>query len=270
MANNNPVFNPVAPYGYLLPNVYLFMADIANPDLLVGPRFVSTSSAFMRRSASHLADLDGLLAPQNGKLYRLEPPSMFSFYIADMPRPTDPVKRVWYADDLTVWASGIIIPDLEASLNNYLEEITAYLKDNSLLNSAQSLQSRCSLQIHTKPSPILVYSWRIHACRWLSSNRYWSSRPPIRPLLIIQQAQPLCIRERVSSRNNILKALASTSWGQQMQTLLMTYKAIGRSIINHTAPVWESKPTRHQLQKNPIYTKRDSEDRHWLSQDVQY
>ena len=24
-----------APYGYLLPNMYLFMADIANPDLFV-------------------------------------------------------------------------------------------------------------------------------------------------------------------------------------------------------------------------------------------
>ena len=30
-----PVFNPVTPYGYLLPNVHLFMADIANPDLFV-------------------------------------------------------------------------------------------------------------------------------------------------------------------------------------------------------------------------------------------
>ena len=29
------MFNPVAPYGYLLPNVYLFMADIENPDLSV-------------------------------------------------------------------------------------------------------------------------------------------------------------------------------------------------------------------------------------------
>ena len=31
----HPVFNPVAPYGYLLPIVYLFMANIANPDLFV-------------------------------------------------------------------------------------------------------------------------------------------------------------------------------------------------------------------------------------------
>ena len=29
----HPVSNPVAPYGYLLPNMYLFIADITNPDL---------------------------------------------------------------------------------------------------------------------------------------------------------------------------------------------------------------------------------------------
>ena len=27
-----PVFNPVTPYGYLLPNMYLFIADITNQD----------------------------------------------------------------------------------------------------------------------------------------------------------------------------------------------------------------------------------------------
>ena len=53
-----------------------------------------------------------------------------------MPRPTEPVKRVCYVDDLTVWATGVKIPDLEDSINSYLEEIIAYLKDNSLLISA--------------------------------------------------------------------------------------------------------------------------------------
>ena len=53
-----------------------------------------------------------------------------------MPIPTDPVKQVCYADDLTVWASGVNIPDLEVSINNYLEEITAYLKEFFLLISA--------------------------------------------------------------------------------------------------------------------------------------
>ena len=31
----HPVFNPVAPYGHLLSDMYLFRADIINPDFLV-------------------------------------------------------------------------------------------------------------------------------------------------------------------------------------------------------------------------------------------
>ena len=73
--------------------------------------------------------------PQGSKLS----PSLFSFYIADMPMSTEPVKQVCYADDLTVLATGVNIPDMEDSLNSYLEEITAYIKDNSLLISALKL-----------------------------------------------------------------------------------------------------------------------------------
>ena len=62
--------------------------------------------------------------------------SVFSFYIADIARPTSPVKRVYYADELIVWAIGVNIPDLEVSLNGNLEEMTEYLKDNSLLISS--------------------------------------------------------------------------------------------------------------------------------------
>ena len=31
----HPVFNPVAPYGYLLSNMYLFIADITHPDSFI-------------------------------------------------------------------------------------------------------------------------------------------------------------------------------------------------------------------------------------------
>ena len=70
--------------------------------------------------------------PQGSKLS----PSLFSFYIADISRPTESVKRVCYADDITVWATGVKIPDLEDSVNSYIEEIIAYLKHTSLLISA--------------------------------------------------------------------------------------------------------------------------------------
>ena len=56
------VFNPVAPYGYLLSDMYLFMADIQIQTCLfkvVGPGLVSTSPAFVSSSASHLAGPHG-------------------------------------------------------------------------------------------------------------------------------------------------------------------------------------------------------------------
>ena len=106
--------------------------------------------------------------PQGSKLS----PSLFSFYIAYMPIPTEPVKRVCYADDLTVWPSGVNLPDLEVSINNYLEEITAYLKDNSLLISVFSHVAHPG---HTKPRSILEYLSRIHTCHWLNAQGYWGS-----------------------------------------------------------------------------------------------
>ena len=70
--------------------------------------------------------------PEGSKLS----PSLFNYYIADMPMPTPPVKMVCYADDITVWASGPKIPQLESMINSYLRDVGIYLKENSLLISA--------------------------------------------------------------------------------------------------------------------------------------
>ena len=54
----HPVFNPVAPYRYLLPNLYLSVADIANPDL-----FACGSRTWISLDiASHPAGPHGRLA----------------------------------------------------------------------------------------------------------------------------------------------------------------------------------------------------------------
>ena len=70
--------------------------------------------------------------PQGSKMS----PTLFSFYLADMPRPTEPVKRICYADDITIWASGVKIPELEQKINGYLTEMSCFLRDDSLLISA--------------------------------------------------------------------------------------------------------------------------------------
>ena len=66
----HPVFNPVAPYGYLLSDMYLFMAETQIQTCLfkvVGPGLVSTSPAFVSSSASHPAGPLGRHAQENGK-----------------------------------------------------------------------------------------------------------------------------------------------------------------------------------------------------------
>jgi hypothetical protein len=57
---------------------------------------------------------------------------------------------------------------------------------------------------------------------------------------------------KASKRNNILKALSSTSWGQQKETLIMTYKAICRPVLEYAAPVWETRITPSQRKQIQI------------------
>ena len=184
-----------------------------------------------------------------------------------MPRPTEPVKRVCYADDLTVWATGVKVPDLEESINSYREEISAYLKVNSLLISAPkspvTLFSPDPHPAKTNPGILIEYSQLplvqcpkilgVYLDTSLSFNKHSGY-----------------VAERVSNRNNIIKALAGTSWGQQKENT--TDDLQGSWEIDHQlcCTCLEYKPTRHKLQKHPIYTERGSEYCHWLLQDVQY
>ena len=46
------------------------------------------------------------------------------------------------------------------------------------------------------------------------------------------------ITVRVQQRNNVLKALAGSTWGCDRETLLTTYQTIGRSILSYCSPVW--------------------------------
>ena len=54
---------------------------------------------------------------------------------------------------------------------------------------------------------------------------------------------------RVSKRNNVLKALTNTNWGQQKETLLMTYKTLRRSIADYDAPVWRTNASESSMDK---------------------
>lgn len=46
------------------------------------------------------------------------------------------------------------------------------------------------------------------------------------------------VAARMQQQYSILKALSGTTWGCDKETLLLTYRAIGRSIISYWCPAW--------------------------------
>jgi hypothetical protein len=180
--------------------------------------------------------------PQGSKLS----PALFNFYVADMPKPVEPVRRVCYADDITVWASGEQIPELETSINDYMLEMSTYLTSNSLIVSAP----KSTVTLFT-PDPAQA---KTHPKITVAGSVLPLVRNP--KVLGVYLDTSLTFNKhcdyvaaRVKKRNNVLKALAGTTWGQQKETLLMTFKAIGGSIINYAAPVWSTNASRTSLTK---------------------
>ena len=119
-----------------------------------------------------------------------------------------------------MWASGVNIPDLEVSINNYLEEITAYPKDNYLLISAtKSSVTLLTPDTHQAKILPLVKCPRILGV-YLDPS-----------LSFNQHCQYMA--ERVSGRNNILKGL-----GRYI---------LGTTKINTTDDLQGSQKIDHQL-----------------------
>ena len=126
-----------------------------------------------------------------------------------MPRPTEPVKRVCYTDDITVWASGVQIPVLEQKINSYMKEMSTFLKDNSLLISAP----KSTVTLFTPDS----FRARIHpkiaiADAILPVERSSKILGVLLDTSFAFHRHCEYIVNRCSKSNNILKALAGTSW----------------------------------------------------------
>ena len=132
-----------------------------------------------------------------------------------------------------MWASGVEISELEHKVNIYLMEMSRF--QNSLLISAPkssvTLFTPDQVQANTRPK-IKIADSKLQLVR----------RPKLLGMYLdtFFSFNKHCVQvaNRVSKSNNVLKALTGTNWGQQKETLLMTYKALGRLIANYTAPVW--------------------------------
>ena len=57
------------------------------------------------------------------------------------------------------------------------------------------------------------------------------------------------VSDSIDKRNNMLKVLAGSSWGQDKKTLLMTYNALEKYIANYAAPVWSTNASDSSFKK---------------------
>ena len=187
-------------------------------------------------------------SPQGSKLS----PSLFNYYVADMPMPPLQDQSVCYSDDITVWASGPKIPQRESRINSYLRKGGIYLKENSLLISAPksivTLFTPDTHQFHTHPNITLE-----------DTHLPLGHTPKILGVIMepYLSFHKHCnyVTDMIDKRNNMLKALSGSSWGQDMETLLLNYNALGKSIASYAAPAWSTNASDSSVSK--IYTAKN-------------
>ena len=139
-----------------------------------------------------------------------------------------------------------MIPQLESMINNYLRDVSIYLKDNSLLISVP--KSTITLFTPNK------HQFQMHPDITFEDTQLPLERSPKILRVILDPSISFhkhfnYVSDRIDKRNNMLKALAGSSWGQDKETLLMAYNALGKSIANYAAPVWSTNASDSSFKK---------------------
>ena len=170
--------------------------------------------------------------PQGGVLS----PTLFNAYMAGLPIPPVDIKLFSYVDDVTVLATAK--PPLKPvydRMSEYLAILSKWIKSRHMSLSAEKSSSTL-FTTNTKELNEIIQIF-------IDSNIIPTvKRPKILGVVFdgLLTFAHHChhVRSKVQTRNNALKCLAGTSWGQSKEVLLTTYKAIGRSVLNYAAPVW--------------------------------
>ena len=113
--------------------------------------------------------------------------------------------------------------------------LSCYLKDTSLLIS----EPKSTVTLFTQDK----HQFQMHPVITLEDTHLPLERSPKILGVIMDQSLSFhrhCnyVSDRIDKINNMLKARARSSWGQDMETLLLTYNALGKSIASCETPVW--------------------------------
>ena len=171
-------------------------------------------------------------------------PHLSNFYVSDYPQSVD--LTTLYVDDFTAAESSSSIPVASQRLSAHAGDVAAWAEDKGLSisvgKSHPTLFTSDSHQSYLDPEVTLNGA---------------SLQPERNPKILGIHFDPHLnfaqhARETASralSRLRILKALAGTTWGQQKETLMITQRALIKSVIQYGAPVWFPNASRSSIAK---------------------
>ena len=161
-------------------------------------------------------------------------PALFNYYLADFPTPPPNTKPIKYADDTTIYTSVPMVADLINGLNIYLSQVLNYINNKKLTVST----AKSTVTLFTPDT----HEHHLHPQVKLADQVLPLEKKPTvlgvtldTHLTFTQHCNNIGVK--VQQRNNVLKALAGSTWGCDKETLLTTYQAIGRSILSYCCPV---------------------------------
>ena len=180
--------------------------------------------------------------PQGGVLS----PILFNLYTSDLPDPPMGVTILSYADDMTPAASHSNYHIAEQRLQPYLQDIYNWTKRNDLiLNPDKSTATLFTSDTHEHNvilnltiNNITIPTVKNPKILGLTLDPSFSFAEHIK-----------VAKEKADSSLKIIKALTSTSWGKQKETLLATYKAITLPVIEYASTIWSPVVSDSNLRK---------------------
>ena len=161
-------------------------------------------------------------------------PAIFNYYLTDFPTPPPNINLIKYADDITIYSSGSVVADLINDLNIYLTQVFNCINNNKMTVST----AKSAVKLFTRDT----HEHYLHPQVKLADQVLPLDKKPkvlgmtlYTHLTFTQHSNNIAVK--VKLRNNVLKALAGSTWGCDKETLLTTYLAIGRSILCYCCPV---------------------------------
>ena len=169
---------------------------------------------------------------------------LFNSYVASYPHTANLVTS--YADDFTAAAS-----------DNDVREATAVMAEHA--THVEAWAGERALQVSAQKSTVTLFTPETRQGHLHPLVPMGGSFLPLEPHPKIlgvtfdphfhfhKHVETLVAKAKL--KLNLLKALTGTTWGQQKETLVATYKALIDSIFSYAAPIWFPNTSPTNIQK---------------------